>query len=306
MNLVVMLERRPDWIMLTNAVTIKINNSASAIRMLADPNLNLGNVNLGDQDSLYLIGHANTDQAGDYDTKSLATALRDRGLPKSHRVIVLPSSCEVAQDTPKGSFIQRFLLELAELGYHNINVTGAVGLAISGWGVSQVVNPANENAYLAQEGAAIGENQGFIDDAKLIAATINEHSPSHAIMAAGNQIAMLTEYFYENLIRKAHTHLMPPGTGIKTVAMKMFRLRLTTDTAKSMPAYRASLNRSPQRVVVWIASKEMQCTHWAWERASVLRIEAPGNLLAEASQAGRVCFFNPDFAIAFDGVEAVN
>jgi hypothetical protein len=196
-----MLEAHPDWIMLTNAVTVKINKGASAIRMLADPTLDLGAVGLMPNDTLYLIGHAGPDSAGDYNPQTLAEALRDKNLSRGHRAVVLPSSCEVAQDTGSGTFLNRFLLEMSKLEYNKITVTGAVGLAISGWGVDQVVNPSQTDSYLEREQQAIDENEDFIDQAKIIAAGIDQNSTSHQIMTAGNRIAMLTEYF----LRKPRT-----------------------------------------------------------------------------------------------------
>src|SRR5260370_41639189 len=97
MNLVVMLEASPDWIMLVNAITIKSRFSASSILMLGNPATTLGGLSQGD--TLFLIGHANTTMAGDYNVKRLADTLRARGLPTDHRLIVLPSSCETAKVT---------------------------------------------------------------------------------------------------------------------------------------------------------------------------------------------------------------
>ncbi|HSU16145.1 hypothetical protein [Longimicrobium sp.] len=316
MNLVVMLEANPDWIMLTNAITIKIRHQAPSILMLANPAVDLAAAGLTQNDTLFLIGHAGPDQAGDYTPETLAATLRARNLPGDHRFIVLPSSCEIAQEAPRGTFIARLVLALSKLEYNQVSVTGAVGLAISGWGVDQVVDPAQRAAYIVAEDRSIADNQPFIDAAAVLARGIDADSSSATIVAAATAIAMRVDYFYENLALRAHRHLLPPGTGTgtRTAAMASFRLNLSADAnvevrgAAAGPVardarHRASLNRSPQEVRVRLraSGRVVPATYWAWERGAVLRIEAPGDISTAPAVLGGPCasvrFSNPDFEL---------
>ncbi|HET9234948.1 MAG TPA: hypothetical protein VFP10_12475 [Candidatus Eisenbacteria bacterium] len=310
MNVIVMLEAHPDWIMLTNAITIKIRHGCSAIYMLGNLALDLSA--LRNDDTLFLIGHANEHVAGDYNVRQLAETLRARRLPEGHQFISLPSSCEVAKDTPSGSFIQRLVVEMSLLGYHRVSATGAVGLSISGWDVDQVVTPALTDPYLDRENASISDNNTYIDRAKVIAATVGIHTPPDQIEVAAKAIAGLVEYFYENLARRSSPYLMPHGTGRVTEAMATFRLTVQENLhGEGLSNVRTSLNRSPQPIVIELRSHRpvgVPAVHWAWESARVLRVEAPTSLRALVAEAGangrgaRIAFSNPTFNLTADSI----
>jgi hypothetical protein len=215
MNVVAMLEASPDWIMLTNAITIKVKYNVPKIVMLGNTATDLSG--LTDTDTLYLIGHASPTEAGDYSAVRLARILKARHLPETHRFISLPASCETAKVTTSGTFIGTLARKMKELGYDAIAVTGAVGLAISGWGVDQVVNPAVTDEYCKAEDKSIADNEEFITQAKAIAALIDVDSTSEEIVAAASKIAMKVEYFYENLALRTQPYLLPSGSGYRTV-----------------------------------------------------------------------------------------
>lgn len=313
MNVIVMLEAHPDWIMLTNAITIKIRHGCSAIYMLGNPALDLSG--LRNDDTLFLIGHANEHVAGDYNPRQLAETLRAKGLPEGHQFISLPSSCEVAKDTASGSFIQRLVVEMALLAYHRVSATGAVGLSISGWDVDQVVTPAMTDPYLDEENRSISDNRTFIEKAKVIAANVGIYSRPDQIDAAAKSIAGLVEYFYENLALRAGPALMPHGTGRITEAMATFRLTVQEDLYSDVQGrgsdVRGSLNRSPQPIRIQLPTRGVvgvPAVHWAWESARVLRVEAPTRLralVAEAGANGRgasITFSNPGFTLTADSI----
>jgi hypothetical protein len=93
---------------------------------------------------------------------------------------------------------------------------------------------------------------------------------------------------------------MAPGTGIKTEALGMFRLHLVDDANSCKPPERSALNRGPQRIIVDLSPQgAVSATHWAWERGTVLRVEAPRDIITRFQRAGHgsVHFSNPNFSL---------
>jgi hypothetical protein len=189
------------------------------------------------------------------------------------------------------------------LNYHRVTATGAVGLAISGFGTDQVVDPTLTDPYLIDEDASIADNQRFVDEAKRIAATINLASTTHQIRTAGGKIAALVEYFYENLFVRGHDKFLPPGTGTRVAGQRQYRLELAEDASQRDGGVRGSLNRSPQQVTITLNAPQrvVPAVHWAWERANVLRVEAPVDITADPpglmGTAGMVSFTGPAFTL---------
>ncbi|HEX5872279.1 MAG TPA: hypothetical protein VFY65_17745 [Longimicrobium sp.] len=275
----VLLEPNPDWVQLTNAITIMINRQASAILMLRNPATDLSMANLTANDTLFLLGHGDPNDAGGYSPAQLAEALRDRNLPQDHKFIVL-TTCEAGLPSePDGTFIARLVIRLGELGYRRAHATGAAGLAISGWGVDQVVDPAAKDEYCFAQDRSEAQNRGALQEAASHAAEINVNSSSDEIVAKAKIIAQLLEYFYENLFVRANQYLLLPRSVPRQRGPSMYRLNLTGNPHEQGMAIRSSLNRSPQNVTIYLEQGiEIRATYWAWERASVLRVEAPADI----------------------------
>lgn len=296
MNLVVLLEPNPDWVQLTNAITIMINRQASAILMLRSDNTDLSIANLTANDTLFLLGHGDPTNAGGYSPAQLAEALHARRLPLDHKFIVL-TTCEAGLPSePHGTFVARLMIELGKLGYHSVHATGAAGLAISGWGVDQVVDPAASDEYGFAQLRSEAQNRGALNEAESLAATINKDSSSNDIVATAKKIAQLLEHFYENLFNRANQYLLLPGIVPRQRGPSMYRLNLTQAAQdrvnerwlggipqnaeqRAIRDIRISLNRSPQYVTIYLEQGvEIRATYWAWEGASVLRVEAPADI----------------------------
>lgn len=311
MNLVVLLEDNPDWIQLTNAITIKTNRNASAIRMLGDPMLNLQTAGLGPDDTLFLLGHGDPHEAGGYTAEQLAVRLYARRLPRDHRFIVL-TSCEAGLGQPNQTYAANLQAYLRKAGYHRVQVAGAAGLAISGWGVDQVVDPADKDAYVRAEDRSIADNRGAIARAKVLAARIDRTSTSAEIVATAGEIAQLVEYFYDNLFIRANAYLMlPERPALRPVQPRMYRLNLAADANGLDARFRGSLNRGPQQVRILLRDRhrEVAVTHWAWERGPVLRVESRVDIATPARAPGggaaaTISFRNPDFDLAVASITA--
>lgn len=301
MNVVVLMEDEPDWIQLTNAITIRINRHASAIRMLGDPALDLEAEGLTRDDTLFLLGHGDPQSAGGYTPEELAYRLYARRLPRDHRAIVL-TSCEAGLGQPDQTYAAQLQRFLHKLGYDHVHVSGAAGLAISGWGVDQVVAPAFKGAYLPSEDRSIRDTRGLIAQATALARNVSIVSTSSEISTVASKIAMLVEPFYENLYNRASAFLvLPASTALRAAQPRMYRLNLTGDANGLDVRFRGSLNRSPQpvRILLRDRGQVVAVTHWAWERGPVLRVESAADITTPAralgGSAAKVTFSNPDF-----------
>jgi hypothetical protein len=214
-HVVALLEEHPDWIQLTNAVTIKSAQCAQHVVMLRAGSTDLSALGLTPQDTLFLLGHGDTATAGDFSAKALADMLATRRLPRGHGTIRM-TSCEAGLENDGTTFIGELVTHLHVHGYTKVRVLGAEGLAISGWGVDHVVQPHLEHEYGPHQNRAEGANAKFILKAKALAGRISVASTEQQIIAAGNAIAQLTDYFYEHLaLHAAHTLVPRPSTGFR-------------------------------------------------------------------------------------------
>lgn len=276
--------------------------------MMGNAALDLRTVGLGPNDTIFLIGHANPHQVGDYSAEQLALVLQERHLPQNHRCIVLPSSCQVAREVDNGSLIARVTNHLNLLGYGQIGIAGAVGLAISGWEVDRVVDPAVTDTYAAAEGNVFDEQATLIYKLTGLANNVNVYSSSESISNIASEIQRLGTPVYKSLLQNTRQFLMPEGTGFESVSMTTYWLTVTFPTdVSARQIINSSLNRSPQAIKIINAGVTVPGTHWAWESGNTLRVEAatvlrPGFIHAAGSE---IRFTNPDFTLSITAIRRV-
>lgn len=228
MDVVVLLEKKPDWIILASAHEMNNKLNASGIHLINDAALDLGK--LASNDTLFLIGHGKPSKhlLGDYEPKALAAKLAEKNLKQDHRILYV-GSCHGAE-LNTGCLTDELLLELDDLGYEQITVIGLKGKAVYGMGPLRVADPATVGVFFEKETFAkwlfdLGDDNKT-HPAKIEANKVHDKATSDELRCIGQSISRLTEDFFNFFRKGVDEHFIKTEPIALKASVRKFRLTL--------------------------------------------------------------------------------
>lgn len=239
MNVVVLLEKKPDWIILASANEMSRRLNASGIHLIDDAALDLGK--LASNDTLFLIGHGKPSQdlLGDYEPKELAEKLKEKKLKMDHRILYV--GCCHSAELNVGCLADKLLLDLNDLGYEKISVSGVRGKAVYGMGPLRVADPATVDEFNKKESLVktffdLGDDNPT-HPAKIIANKVHDRATSDELRCIGKLISELTADFFNFFrINADENFIKGEPIAIKTFVRK-FQLTVEKAISPSAPCF---------------------------------------------------------------------
>jgi hypothetical protein len=214
---IILADNPVDWIMFANAHRYMMKYPGSQIQLAT--NCTLGT--MAANEPLLAIGHADVNGLGVnahgmtiYTGGQFGNLLHAHQLRLDQRKITLPGSCEVASGRFTG-FIYELRQQLTRHNYRQVEVKGALGLAIGGWAQKRVVDPAQRAAYIVTETGVMGAFGPQIGQANAIINALPLVPNSAQLAWVAQQVFNAVQPFYAALAGAAGHHLLPAGEGFR-------------------------------------------------------------------------------------------
>lgn len=214
---IILADNPVDWIMFANAHRYMLKYPGSQIQRAATCTLGTMAVN----EPLLVIGHADVNGLGVnahgmtiYSGTQFGNLLHGHHLRADQRKITLPGSCEVAAGHFTG-FIYELRQQLTRHNHRQVEVKGALGLAIGGWAQKRVVDPAQRGAYIGTEGVVMGAFGHQIGQANGFINALGPAPTSAQLAWVAQQVFHVVQPFYAALAGAAAHHLLPAGEGFR-------------------------------------------------------------------------------------------